>query len=115
LFVRFTTWTVQFALTLLYAFAIITAVPVPTARIAPVFALTLIRSTVSKPSESRSAMRADVNFDGKVTLNELFNYTSRRVMWYLEITGNLAGDPGAYVQNVKVYPEGDTTPLFERP
>lgn len=66
-------------------------------------------------SLSRSAMRADVNFDGKVTLNELFNYTSRRVMWYLEITGNLAGDPGAYVQNVKVYPEGDTTPLFERP
>lgn len=65
-------------------------------------------------SVSRSAMRADVDFDGDVSLNEIFNYTSRRVMWYLEIAGNLAGDPGAYVQNVKVYPEGDGESLFQR-
>ena len=56
----------------------------------------------------RAAMRADVDYDGAVTLDELYAYASRRVMWYLSLNG------GDYVQTVQVCPEGDTAPLFER-
>ena len=55
----------------------------------------------------RTAMKADVDYDGRVTLDELENYVSRRVMWYLE-------QAGAYAQSVCAWPEGDTTVLFER-
>ncbi len=63
---------------------------------------------------ARSAMRADLDFDGQVTLNELYAYTARRVMWYLNLTGALTGEAGRYVQSVQVWPEGDGTVVFER-
>ena len=56
----------------------------------------------------RRAMRADVNYDDVVSLDELYNYARRRVMWYLSLTGS------GYVQTVRVWPEGDTSSLFER-
>lgn len=56
---------------------------------------------------AQSAMNADVNYDGEITLNELGSYMHRRVNWYL----NLAG---GYVQNVRTYPEGDGFALFSR-
>ena len=63
---------------------------------------------------ARGAMRADVDYDGGVTLTELAAYTSRRVMWYLDLAGQLSGREGMYAQSVKVYPEGDITPIFTR-
>ncbi len=59
---------------------------------------------------ARSAMRADVDYDGRVTLSELYEYVSRRVMWYL----SLAGEPGRYAQSVQVWPEGLADAVFER-
>ena len=59
---------------------------------------------------ARSAMRADADYDGAVTLDELYGYVSRRVMWYL----NLVGEAGRYVQTVQVWPEGDGGTVFER-
>ena len=59
-------------------------------------------------SAARRAMRADINYDNVVTLDELYNYARRRVMWYLA----LAHSPQA--QTVMVSPEGSTRPLFER-
>ena len=56
---------------------------------------------------AQSAMNADANYDGEITLNELGSYMHRRVNWYL----NLAG---GYVQNVRTYPEGDGFVLFSR-
>ena len=56
----------------------------------------------------RAAMRADVNLDGMVTLDELFQYVSRRVTQLLSL-----GD-GDYAQIVQVSPEGDVGSLFER-
>lgn len=62
---------------------------------------------------SRGAMRADADFDGAVTLNELYVYAARRVMWYLEAAGRLSG--GAhYVQSVQVWPEGCAGIVFAR-
>ena len=58
---------------------------------------------------ARAAMRADADFDGAVTLNELYVYVARRVMWYLNL-----GGAGRYVQSVQVWPEGDKTVIFER-
>ena len=55
----------------------------------------------------QSAMNADANYDGQITLDELGAYMERRVSWYL----NLAG---SYAQNVRVYPEGDDSVLFAR-
>ena len=63
---------------------------------------------------ARSAMRADADYDGVVTLNELYSYTARRVMWYLNLAGGLSGREGVYVQSVQAWPEGDTAPVFER-
>ena len=63
---------------------------------------------------ARSAMRADLDYDGRVTLTELYNYTARRVMWVLELTGELTDAGGRYVQSVQVWPEGDGTVVFQR-
>lgn len=51
-------------------------------------------------------LKADINKDRRVTLQEIYLYTSRRVMYYLEGTG--------VTQSVCVWPEGDQTVLFER-
>ena len=59
---------------------------------------------------AKSAMRADLDYDDAVTLNELWAYVSRRVRWYL----NLAGPEGQYAQSVQVWPEGDASVVFER-
>jgi len=58
---------------------------------------------------ARAPMRADVDVDGRVTLTELYNYTARRVMWYLNRTAQ-----GRYAQTVQVWPQGDGTVVFER-
>lgn len=57
---------------------------------------------------SRGALRADINGDGVVTLDELARYAARRVMWYLSLTGS------SYAQCVRAFPEGDVASLFER-
>ena len=54
-----------------------------------------------------SAMNADVNYDRKITLDELGRYLTKRVSWYL----NLAG---GYAQNVCVYPENDPSVVLAR-
>ncbi len=59
---------------------------------------------------ARSALRADADYDGAVTLNELYVYTARRVLWYLR----LAGGADARAQSVQVWPEDDGTVVFER-
>lgn len=51
-------------------------------------------------------LKADANKDRRITLQEIYLYTSRRVMYYLEGTG--------VTQSVCVWPEGDQTVLFER-
>ena len=61
---------------------------------------------------ARAALRADMNFDGRVTLSELHAYCARRVMWYLNLTASLTGE--AYAQTVQAWPEGDATVVFER-
>ena len=61
---------------------------------------------------ARKSMGADINYDGSVTLDELYLYMSARVNWYLEIASELTGT--AYRQSVQVYPEGDPFILFER-
>lgn len=63
---------------------------------------------------ARSAMRADADYDGAVTLDELYAYAARRVMWYLDLTGSLTGAAGRYVQTVQVWPEGDRATVFAR-
>ena len=57
---------------------------------------------------ARGAMRADINEDSVVTLDELARYAARRVMWYLSL------NDGGYAQTVRVFPEGDVNSLFER-
>lgn len=61
----------------------------------------------SMDRDAQSAMKADVNYDGEVTMQELSSYIARRVRWYL----GLAGD---YVQNVQSYPDGDSFVVFAR-
>lgn len=63
---------------------------------------------------ARAAMRADADYDGTVTLNELAAYVQRRVMWYLRLTGQLTNAGGDYVQTVRAWPEGDGVAIFER-
>ena len=63
---------------------------------------------------ARSAMRADVDYDGTVTLNELYRYTARRVMWYLDLADGRHGQENTFIQTVQVWPEGDTAPVFTR-
>ena len=57
---------------------------------------------------ARGAMRADLNADSVVTLDELARYAARRVTWYLSL------NDGDYAQTVRAFPEGDVTSLFER-
>lgn len=54
-----------------------------------------------------SAMKADVNYDAHITLDELGVYLTRRVAWYL----NLVGD---YAQTVAVYPTDAPNIIFAR-
>lgn len=61
----------------------------------------------------RGAMRADADYDGAVTLSELYSYTARRVMWYLSLAGRLSGG-AAYAQSVQVWPEGCAETVFAR-
>ena len=63
---------------------------------------------------ARASLRADADYDGRVTLDELYVYAARRVMWYLRLAGQAAGGRGDYVQTVQAWPEGDGTVLFER-
>gem|GEM_PF-1375678 len=51
-------------------------------------------------------LKADADRDRVVTLQEIWQYTHRRVLYYLEDTG--------VTQTVRVWPEGDQTPLFGR-
>lgn len=63
---------------------------------------------------ARGPMRADADYDGVVTLNELYRYTARRVMWYLNLAGGRRGQENAFIQTVQVWPEGDAAPVFTR-
>lgn len=55
-----------------------------------------------------SALNADVNYDGLITLDELDGYLSKRVSWYLSLAG------GDYAQSVCVYPQADPYVIFAR-
>lgn len=59
----------------------------------------------------RSALNADADYDGKITLWETYLYVSRRVRYYLDIAD---GGTGSCLQDVQVYPRGDGFVLFER-
>lgn len=61
---------------------------------------------------ARGTMGADADFDGQVTLDELYNYMSVRVKWYLDIASQLTGED--YRQSVQIYPEGDPFVLYRR-
>ena len=58
--------------------------------------------------DKQSAMRADADFDGTVTLADMAVFLKQRVAWYLDQTG------GDYEQTVQVYPENDGFVLFRR-
>ncbi len=62
----------------------------------------------------RAALRADLDYDRRITLSEISQFISRRVTWYLNVAGELAGASAPYVQNVQVYPQGDPFVLFGR-
>ena len=62
----------------------------------------------------RAALRADTDYDRQITFGEIGDYLERRVTWYLNVAGELAGSPVTYVQNVQAYPEGDPLVLFGR-
>ena len=61
-----------------------------------------------------AALRADTDYDRQITFGEIGAYLSRRVTWYLNVAGELAGSSAAYTQNVQVYPAGDPLVLFGR-
>ena len=63
---------------------------------------------------ARTALRADRNYDGRVTLTELYSYVARRVMWTLNMTGTLTGATEQYVQSVQLWPEGDGLVIMQR-
>ena len=60
----------------------------------------------------RGTMGADADYDGSITLNELYQYMHSRVNWYLEIASSLTGQ--TYRQRVQVWPEGDPFVIFTR-
>ena len=62
----------------------------------------------------RAALRADADYDRRITFNEIAQYAARRVCWYLDVAGDLAGASASYVQNVQVYPQGDPFVLLGR-
>ena len=63
---------------------------------------------------ANTALRADRNYDGRVTLTELYTYAARRVMWYLNMTATLTGATDQYVQTVQLWPEGDGLVVMQR-
>lgn len=58
--------------------------------------------------QRRSALAADADYNGRITLWEACQYTRRRVMWYMSRAG------GGVRQDVQIYPEGDMFTLFRR-
>ena len=68
----------------------------------------------SLASSRRAALRADMDYDRQITFGEIGAYVSRRVPWYLNVAGELAGASVPYVQNVQVWPEGDPLVLLGR-
>ena len=68
----------------------------------------------SLASSRRAALRADMDYDRQITFGEIGAYVSRRVPWYLNVAGELAGASAPYVQNVQVWPEGDPLVLLGR-
>lgn len=62
--------------------------------------------------DTRGTMGADADFDGQVTLQELYQYMTRRVNWYLKIASQLTGED--YEQSVQLYPQGDPFVLYAR-
>lgn len=62
----------------------------------------------------RAGLRADLDYDGLITLNEIALYARRRVSWYLAVASKLSGAQANYVQNVQVFPQGDPFVLFGR-
>ena len=61
---------------------------------------------------ARSAMRADTDYDDRVTIGELQLYLESRVDWYIDLASSLTGT--RYRQNVQMFPAGDPMVLFER-
>ena len=62
----------------------------------------------------RAALRADADYDRQITFGEIGAYLTRRVPWYLNVAGELAGTSTPYTQNVQIYPAGDPLVLFGR-
>ena len=62
----------------------------------------------------RAALRADADYDRQITFGEIGAYLVRRVPWYLNVAGELAGASTPYTQNVQIYPAGDPLVLFGR-
>ena len=60
----------------------------------------------------RGTMGADSNYDGSITLDELYRYMRSRVDWYLGVASSLTGQ--TYRQSVQVWPEGDPFVIFRR-
>ena len=60
----------------------------------------------------RGTMGADSNYDGSITLDELYQYMRSRVDWYLGVASSLTGQ--TYRQSVQVWPEGDPFVIFRR-
>lgn len=61
----------------------------------------------SMDRNAQSAMNADSDYDGEITFDELYRYTSRRVKWYLSLAGG-------YAQNVVAGEAGDEFVVFAR-
>ena len=59
-----------------------------------------------------SAMGADADYNGKISIGELGAYMQGRVDWYLDIVEEKTGV--RYRQNIQVYPEGDPLVLVDR-
>ena len=63
---------------------------------------------------TRSAMRADLNYDGEVSMAELYGYLTRRALWLLSRANALSEDSGILPQTVKLWPETDAATVFAR-
>lgn len=61
---------------------------------------------------ARGTMGADQDYDGRITLDEIYLYARGRVNWYLDVASALTGE--SYAQSVQVYPKGDPFVLFQR-